>query len=76
MQVDFVELLGRKIAAGGLLHTATDWAEYAEHIGEVVSANTSFQAAEMVPGERLQTKFEQRGKRLGHGILEQVFRRL
>ena len=76
IQTDFVELLGQKIDIGGLLHTATDWDEYAEHMEATIGANKGFQPVRAAAGGRPQTKFEQRGKRLGHEITECFFQRL
>jgi len=36
VQPDFVTLLERKLEPGGILHTVTDWADYAEYIELVV----------------------------------------
>lgn len=76
IQPDFVDLLCQKIGSGGLLHTATDWHEYGEHIEATIGANKGFQPAGAALGQRPQTKFEQRGKRLGHEITECIFRRV
>ena len=65
VQADFVMLLGRKIKPGGFFHAATDWANYAEHIDETVTANPAFRAVETKTSKRPETKFELRGKRLG-----------
>jgi tRNA (guanine-N7-)-methyltransferase len=76
IQPDFVDLLRQKMAIGGLLHTATDWNEYAEHIKATIAANKGFQPAKAAAGGRPPTKFEQRGKLLGHEITECFFQRL
>ena len=76
VQPDFVELLGQKIDRGGLLHTATDWGEYAEHIEAIIGANKGFQRADAADGRRPQSRFEHRGKRLGHKITERFFQRV
>jgi tRNA (guanine-N7-)-methyltransferase len=75
VQPDFVALLARKIKPGGLFRTATDWAPYAEHIESTVIANESFEAVDIALEDRRQTKFEKRGKRLGHSIWEHAYRR-
>ena len=36
IQPDFVALLASRIAPGGRLHLATDWADYAEHMQSVL----------------------------------------
>jgi tRNA (guanine-N7-)-methyltransferase len=76
VQPAFVALLARKIAPGGLFRTATDWANYAEHIDVTVSADSSFEPVEPENEDRLQTRFEQRGKKLGHEIRERAYRRI
>ena len=76
VQAEFVALLARKIVAGGLFHVATDWMNYAEHIEVTVDASPSFEAVGGGGIERPETKFELRGKRLGHDIWEQVYRRI
>lgn len=78
VQPPFIDALLPKIKPGGLLHLATDWAPYAEQMMTVLSA---FSALENAYGEntfatetpRFLTKFEQRGKRLGHKIWDLVF---
>jgi tRNA (guanine-N7-)-methyltransferase len=76
VQADFVMLLGRKIAPGGFFHAATDWANYAEHIDQTVTANPAFRAVETKTSKRPETKFELRGKRLGHEIWERKYQRV
>lgn len=74
MQADFLELAARKLQAGGELFVATDWANYAEHIDEVVAADGRFTLAERSahagdrPIDRPTTKFERRGLGKGHAI--------
>ena len=64
---------------GGYVHAATDWKDYAEQMLTVFSAEPQLQntAADYAPRPdyRPQTKFEQRGLRLGHGVWDLVFRR-
>ena len=76
VQADFVVLLAQKINVGGLFRAATDWAPYAGHIEATVAGNGSFEIAKIAPKDRCQTKFEQRGKRLGHTIWEHAYRRI
>jgi len=76
VQSDFVSVLERKIEVGGFFHTATDWREYAEHIDETVCANPAFRVTETETSKRPETKFELRGKRLGHEIRDQIFERI
>lgn len=76
VQTDFVSLLSRKIEAGGHFHTATDWTNYAEHIDATLSANPAFRATQAGSSKRPETKFECRGKRLGHDIWERIYERI
>ncbi|MDH3511448.1 MAG: tRNA (guanosine(46)-N7)-methyltransferase TrmB [Gammaproteobacteria bacterium] len=76
VQPAFIELLHQKINLGGLLHTATDWDEYAEHMEATILANKGFRLAGTTAGARPQTRFEQRGRRLGHEITERIFQRI
>lgn len=76
VQPAFIELLHQKIYLGGLLHTATDWDEYAQHMEATILANKGFRRADTTAGARPQTRFEQRGRRLGHEITERIFQRI
>jgi tRNA (guanine-N7-)-methyltransferase len=76
VQADFVSLLSHKIEIGGTFHAATDWANYAEHIDSTVCANPAFRASAAETSKRPETKFELRGKRLGHEIRDQIYTRV
>ena len=73
------EKLLPKLKSGGYVHMATDWEEYAVQMLEVLSSCDSLQntAADYAPTPdyRPETKFEARGKRLGHGVWDLVFRK-
>jgi tRNA (guanine-N7-)-methyltransferase len=75
VQPPFVALLARKLAPGGIAHLATDWPDYAEQMATVFSGNASFATDERGLVTRPETKFETRGKRLGHPIRDLYFRR-
>jgi tRNA (guanine-N7-)-methyltransferase len=81
VKAGFVDEVARILKPSGLLHVATDWANYAEQIVEVIGASPRFTAVgELSAGEealafRAPTKFEQRGRRLGHDVVDFVFRR-
>lgn len=80
IQPEFVALLRRKLAPGGLLHLATDWENYAEQMMEVMSAAEGWRNAVgeghyAEAGERPETKFERRGRHLGHGVWDLLFTR-
>ena len=79
LQPAFAALAASRLAAGGLLHVATDWREYAEDAlavlsGEPLLANTAAGFAER-PAWRPQTKFERRGLELGHDVWDLLFTR-
>jgi tRNA (guanine-N7-)-methyltransferase len=81
IQPEFVQRLRQKLAIGGVLHAATDWQDYAEHILAVMTQAEGFrnQAGEGYaprPAHRPTTKFEQRGERLGHGVWDLLFERV
>jgi tRNA (guanine-N7-)-methyltransferase len=73
VQPAFAALAARKLRPGGILHAATDWPDYAEHMQAVFSTVLEPAARGLV--ERPVTKFEARGRRLGHPIRELFFRR-
>ena len=75
VQPAFVELLTRKLEPGGRLHVATDWMNYAEHIEDTVIANGDFEPVQCGDARGFETRFESRGKRLGHDIWERVYER-
>ena len=75
----FVRELAERLALGGYLHVATDWAEYADEIlatlgAEPLLRNRSDGYAAR-PAWRPQTKFELRGIKLGHPVFDLVFER-
>ena len=79
IQPELVAKLITRLALGGTLHCATDWAPYAQQMLEVLSAepgliNTAAAFAPK-PDYRPLTKFEARGQRLGHGVWDLVFKR-
>jgi tRNA (guanine-N7-)-methyltransferase len=79
LQPGFVHALSERLVPGGYLHAATDWEEYAAEIlvtlaAEPLLRNTVETFAER-PLWRPQTKFETRGRKLGHGVWDVVFRR-
>jgi tRNA (guanine-N7-)-methyltransferase len=82
VQPGFVELLARRLQPGGILHLATDWEHYAQHMLEVMAGAASFRnragAGNYVPRPdyRPVTRFEERGQRLGHGVRDLLFERL
>ena len=79
VQTDFVALLASRLKAGGYVHLATDWEEYAGQMLAVLSAEPELEnTAEGYaprPAYRPQTKFETRGLKLGHGVRDVVFKK-
>jgi tRNA (guanine-N7-)-methyltransferase len=75
VQPAFAALAARKLSAGGILHAATDWPDYAEHMQEIFSKEPLLDPAAAGFTSRPVTKFESRGQRLGHPIRELLFRR-
>jgi tRNA (guanine-N7-)-methyltransferase len=79
IQHEFATLLASRLAPGGYLHAATDWQEYAEHIlatlSDVESLANPHGGFAVRPATRPETKFEQRGRRLGHGSWDVIFRK-
>jgi len=79
VQPDFLDLCADRLRSQGTLHIATDWANYAEHIDETLAAYTRFECSERrehsgdKPLDRPVTKFERRGLRKGHRIVDWRF---
>jgi tRNA (guanine-N7-)-methyltransferase len=77
----FLRQAVRVLKPGGRLHVATDWPDYAEHIlaaaGEVPELENTGGDDGFVPRPdyRPPTKYEERGKRLGHPVRDMVFLR-
>ncbi len=75
----FVELLEKKLQAGGYFHAATDWAHYAKDMLDILSAGSGLKNQSPSndycarPDYRPLTKFENRGLNLGHGVWDLIF---
>lgn len=82
IQPEFLALLASKVAPGGRLHLATDWADYAEHMRGVLDEAPAWRpdprhaAPDVRPPWRIETHFERRGLRLGHGVWDFVHERV
>ena len=79
LKPEFVHDLALRLAPGGYLHVATDWADYADDILAALAAeswleNTTDGFAPR-PSYRPFTKFEARGLELGHRVWDLMFRR-
>ena len=80
VKAEFIQLVYQKLKPGGLFHLATDWQHYAEHmLAEMEQAdgfsNTAGKGNYAENTGRPPTKFEHRGRRLGHGVWDLVFRK-
>jgi tRNA (guanine-N7-)-methyltransferase len=75
VQPEVAALMARKLTPGGVLHAATDWPDYAEHMAAVLAAEPLLEQTEKGFAERPLTKFESRGRRLGHSIRDLHYRR-
>ena len=78
VQAKFVSLLLKKLKPSGKLHFATDWEDYALHMLDVLNNEKSLKNvfAENKFANNVDspaTKFEERGKKLGHSIYDLMF---
>jgi tRNA (guanine-N7-)-methyltransferase len=79
---EFAELAASRLAVGGTLQLATDWEPYAEQMLEVLNASAALRnrAADgrFVPRgpDRVRTRFEARGERLGHVVRDLCYERI
>ena len=82
VQTSFLDLLTKKLKNNGIVHIATDWKNYAEHIMEALESHSHFKncAGDHIyserPEQRPLTKFENRGQKLGHGVWDIIFTNL
>jgi tRNA (guanine-N7-)-methyltransferase len=79
IRAPFVHVVASCLAPGGYLHLATDWEDYAQQMLDVLNqepllVNTVPDYAPR-PDHRPLTKFEQRGRKLGHPVWDLVYRR-
>ena len=81
IQPGFIDLLGRKLKSGAVLHLVTDCPDYAHSMRATLNATSIFtlcsppavlRAGLLAPVPRPVTRFERRGLRLGHSIEEIV----
>ena len=81
VQPDFAALVMRKLVPGGYIHFATDWKDYAEHMVSVLSRTpglvevSGLDEFKAMMASRGQTRYEQRGRKLGNQIWDLVFQR-
>jgi tRNA (guanine-N7-)-methyltransferase len=80
VQPAFVSLVASRLKQDGRFRLATDWEPYAAWMLEVLNAAPDLQNASATGGcierpERGATRFELRGRRLGHAVFDLEFRR-
>jgi len=81
VQPEFITLIGSRLRCGGVLHMATDWEAYADHMMSVMTDAPGWVNCvgpgcfSDRPDWRPVTRFENRGKALGHAVRDLVFRK-
>jgi tRNA (guanine-N7-)-methyltransferase len=80
LQPSFAALVAERLKPGGSFRLATDWEPYAGWMLEVLNATPGLENAAPARGfierpDRDATRFETRGRRLGHGVFDLEFRR-
>ena len=80
VQPAFVALVADRLKPGGRFKLATDWEPYAAWMLEVLGASPGLVNAAPDGGcierpERAATRFERRGRRLGHRVFDLEYRR-
>lgn len=82
VQPEFVKLIARALRPGGVWRIATDWADYAISMRAILDAAPEFESLAGSggyadrPTNRPLTRFERRGKRLGHAVFDLVYHRV
>lgn len=82
LQKDFLNGVARILKKDGILHCATDWAEYGEWMIERLEDDARFQniVGPGLPADRPEwrplTRFEKRGHRLGHTVVDLTYRKV
>jgi tRNA (guanine-N7-)-methyltransferase len=82
IQAEFVDVLANKLKDLGRLYLATDCEDYAMQMSRVLEASGRMTNAANGGGFALpssmrpETKFEARGRRLGHGVWDLIYQRI
>ncbi len=76
IQTGFIELLLTKLKPEGILHIATDWQHYAEHITNTLATFTTIKTLSPTASWRATTKYEKRGIMLGHTVTDFVVKKI
>ena len=81
VQPPFVDEIARVLKTGGLFHIATDWSDYEQHSRELFDRHPQFEPIEPQIlchnplAFRPPTKFERRGRKLGHDVFDLYYRK-
>lgn len=79
IQSEFIRLLAKRMPPQAKLHIMTDWADYAEHIEQVMQGIAEFASIPWTDCEfaqtRITTKFEAKGLKKGHTIQAFAYQR-
>lgn len=76
---EFIAMIEQSLETGGIFHLATDWEDYAIQMLSQMEAESGFVNQSgagcyaSTQGERTETRFEKRGKRLGHGVWDLMY---
>jgi tRNA (guanine-N7-)-methyltransferase len=82
VQSGFIDLLGNKLKQRGSISMATDWESYAEHMLAVMERSVGFRNLAgtgnfaLRPKDLPVSKFERRGKCLGHHVWNLCYQRI
>lgn len=81
LRSEILPLLHAKLQTAGLFHMATDWEDYAKQAMRLLESSDLWKNS-IAPytyaqqHERPATRFEQRGRRLGHGVWDLIFEKV
>jgi tRNA (guanine-N7-)-methyltransferase len=81
VNAEFVSLVRKLQSDDALIHFATDWADYADHITAVMKERDDYQLVAdperviEITTIRPVTRFETRGRRLGHEVTDLLYQR-
>jgi tRNA (guanine-N7-)-methyltransferase len=74
IQPERVTLMRDRLRVGGMIHAATDWADYAEHMVEVLATDPQLHGGPVPrPDWRPVTKYERRGVQAGRTIHDLIY---
>ena len=76
---EFLDLVAGLLLPDGILHMATDWPDYAQHMEREILVNHKYESINEqqpagYPFTRPETHFERRGLRKGHSVSELIYR--